>query len=130
MSTLKDKLTGPTYWRSLNELADTQEFQEAVAREFPAGATELLGDTTRRGFLRIMGASLALAGIGTATSCRWPREKILPYSYRPEGVIDGQPNFYATCMELGGVATGLVVTAYDGRPTKIEGNPEHPGSLG
>jgi molybdopterin-containing oxidoreductase family iron-sulfur binding subunit len=130
MSTLKDKLTGPAYWRSLDELADTPEFNEFMAREFPAGATEMLGETTRRGFLRIMGASLALAGVGMASGCRWPKEKIMPYSYRPEGVIDGQPNFYATSMELGGVSTGLVVTAYDGRPTKVEGNPEHPGSLG
>src|SRR6476661_983845 len=102
MSILKDNLTGPQYWRSLNELADAPEFQEFVAREFPS-------DTTRRGFLRVMGASLALAGIGV-TSCRWPREKILPYSYRPEGFIDGQPNYYATALEVAGVATGLLVT--------------------
>jgi molybdopterin-containing oxidoreductase family iron-sulfur binding subunit len=117
------------YWRSLDELSDTPEFRDFLFREFPAGATELLSETTRRGFLRVMGASLALAGIGV-TSCRWPTEKILPYSYRPEGLIDGQPNFYATAMELGGVASGLLVTSYDGRPIKIEGNPSHPGSLG
>nr|MDQ3023665.1 TAT-variant-translocated molybdopterin oxidoreductase [bacterium] len=129
MSIQSDTTTGPKYWRSLEELSDTPEFREFLHQEFPAGATELLSETTRRGFLRLMGASLALAGIGMS-SCRWPTEKILPYSYRPEGFIDGQPNYYATAMEVGGVATGLLVTSYDGRPIKIEGNPSHPGSLG
>ncbi len=79
---------------------------------------------TRRGFLKVMGASLALAGL---TACRWPAEEIVPFAHRPEGYVPGVPVQYATAMELGGVATGLLVTSYDGRPIKIEGNPLAPG---
>jgi Fe-S-cluster-containing dehydrogenase component/anaerobic selenocysteine-containing dehydrogenase len=82
---------------------------------------------SRRQFLKVMGASLALAGM---TGCRWPKEKIVPYANRPEGRTPGVPERYATAMEIGGVATGLLVTSYDGRPIKIEGNPQHPFSLG
>ncbi|RJP21899.1 MAG: 4Fe-4S dicluster domain-containing protein [Candidatus Omnitrophota bacterium] len=116
-----------TYWRSLNELAETPEFRSFVEREFPEQASELTNATTRRQFLKFMGASLALAGF---TSCRWPKEKIVPYANRPEGRVPGVPERYATAMELGGVAHGLLATSYDGRPVKIEGNPSHPFSLG
>ncbi len=118
---------GDRYWRSLEELADTAEFRAWVAREFPDGASEMLGGATRRHFLKIMGASFAMAGLA---GCRWPEEKIVPYARRPEGRNPGQPVQYATAMELAGAATGLLVTSYDGRPIKVEGNPLHPHSLG
>src|SRR5436190_23830996 len=83
-------LKGKEYWRSLDELADTPEFREFVAHEFPAGATEMLNSADRREFLKIMGASLAFAGMGAAGSgCRrWPEEKIAPYAHRPPGHND------------------------------------------
>ncbi len=114
-------------WRSLDELAGDPGFRNFVENEFPAYADEMLEPATRRGFLKFMGASLALAGL---TACRWPREEVLPFSHRPEGYTPGVPQHYATAMELGGVATGLLVAAFDGRPIKIEGNPLHPSSLG
>ena len=122
--------TGKTYWRSLEDFADTPEFREFMFREFPAGASEMLDSTQRREFLKIMGASLALAGMGISGCRRWPEEKIAPYASRPAGRLPGIPNSYATSMELGGVASGLLVTSYDGRPIKIEGNPEHPINRG
>jgi molybdopterin-containing oxidoreductase family iron-sulfur binding subunit len=118
---------GKTYWRSLDELADTQAFRRFVESEFPALSEKMLSPTSRRSFLRIMGASMALAGM---TGCRWPKEEILPHSQRPDGYSPGTPLQYATAMELGGCATGLLVTSYDGRPVKIEGNPLHPQSRG
>ena len=122
--------TGKTYWRSLEDFADTPEFREFMFREFPAGASEMLDSSQRREFLKIMGASLALAGMGISGCRRWPEEKIAPYASRPAGRLPGIPNSYATSMELGGVASGLLVTSYDGRPIKIEGNPEHPMNRG
>jgi molybdopterin-containing oxidoreductase family iron-sulfur binding subunit len=121
---------GKAWWRSLEELADTPEFREALQREFPAGAVEMLDSSARRRFLKIMGASLALAGIGLPGCRRWPREKIAPFAHRPAGRVPGAPEHFATSMELGGVAAGLLVTTFDGRPVKIEGNPQHPVSRG
>jgi MoCo/4Fe-4S cofactor protein with predicted Tat translocation signal len=119
---------GPEYWRSLDELADTPEFQEFLHREFPDGATEWADPVGRREFLKLMGASLALAGLTSCTS--QPSDKIVPYSRAPEDVIPGKPLFFATALTLGGCVTGVVVESHEGRPTKIEGNPLHPGSLG
>ena len=130
MSSLNDKPTGRQYWRSLDELADTEEFRDWLYREFPAGATEMVDSTERRQFLRIMGASFALAGLGLGGCRRWPKEMIVPFARRPEGRAPGLPTYYATSMEHGGVASGLLVTSFDGRPTKIEGNPEHPVNRG
>jgi molybdopterin-containing oxidoreductase family iron-sulfur binding subunit len=118
---------GKAYWRSLDELAETPEFNDLVAREFPGLAEEIADPATRRDFLKILGASLGLVGL---TSCRWPKELILPFASQPEGHVPGVPQQYATAFELGGAAAGLLVTSFDGRPTKIEGNPLHPGSLG
>jgi len=120
-------LRGRRYWRSLEELANTPEFRQWLEREFPAGASELLQSRSRRTLLKLMAASLGLAGL---TGCRQPVEKILPLSRVPEGYVPGEPLHYATAFELGGVAAGLVVTAYDGRPVKVEGNPRHPASAG
>ncbi|MCA1584752.1 MAG: TAT-variant-translocated molybdopterin oxidoreductase [Acidobacteria bacterium] len=119
---------GKAYWRSLDELAETSEFQAYLHREFPASASEWSDPVERRTFLKLMGASLALAG---ATACTvQPTELIVPYVRQPEEEIPGRPLFFATAMSLGGVATGLLVESHEGRPTKIEGNPDHPGSLG
>jgi molybdopterin-containing oxidoreductase family iron-sulfur binding subunit len=119
---------GPEYWRSLEELAGSEEFQRAVHREFPKGASEWLDPVSRRGFLKLMGASMALAGL---TSCvKQPQEPIVPYVRQPEELVLGKPMFYATAMTLGGYAYPQLVTSYEGRPTKIEGNPEHPAVLG
>jgi len=123
-----DKANGPEYWRSLEELAGSPEFQEALHREFPKGASEWVDSVSRRGFLKVMGASMALAGM---TGCvRLPLEPIVPYVRQPEDVIPGRPMFYATAMTLGGYASPLLVESHLGRPTKIEGNDKHPASLG
>jgi molybdopterin-containing oxidoreductase family iron-sulfur binding subunit len=120
--------TGPEYWRSLEELAGSEDFQQALHREFPKGASEWLDSVSRRGFLKVMGASLGLAGM---TGCvRLPLEPIVPYVRQPEDVIPGRPMFYATAMTLGGYASPVLVESHLGRPTKIEGNDQHPASLG
>ena len=128
---MKDEgLTGQAYWRSLDELAGTPEFKEFLHREFPAGASAMVASAGRRQFLKIMGASLALAGLGLAGCRRWPKEEIVPFAKRPEERTPGAMMRYATSLELGGVATGVLATSYDGRPIKIEGNPDHPFSRG
>ena len=118
---------GMAYWRSLDELEQTAEFREAVGREFPNDDWDRLPPATRRQFLKVMGASLALAGL---TACRWPKEEIVPFAHRPEGRTPGVPQRFATSMEIDGVALGMLVTSFDGRPIKAEGNPLHPDSLG
>ena len=120
--------TGPEYWRSLEELAGSDDFQDALHREFPKGASEWLDSVSRRGFLKVMGASLGLAGM---TGCvRLPLEPIVPYVRQPEEMIPGRPTFYATASTLGGYASPLLVESHLGRPTKVEGNDQHPASLG
>ncbi len=119
--------TGPQYWRSLDQLADTPQFRQWVEREFPSSAAEMLDGDSRRHMLKIMAASFGLAGLA---ACRRPVEHILPYAKGVEDLIPGAPYYYATVMQLGGTATGLIVETHDGRPTKIEGNPDHPSSLG
>src|SRR5258708_40115342 len=121
-------LEGRTYWRSLEEVADTPEFREYVGREFPSQASEFTDPAGRREFLKLMGASLALAGVSACT--RQPEEKIIPYVRQPEEVIPGRPLFFATSMPQGGYAMPLLAENHMGRPTKLEGNPEHPASLG
>jgi len=108
----------PKYWRSLSELEGDSEFQEFVQREFRSPTEQTpLSSKGRRRFMQLMGASFALAG------CRWKEEKLLPHSTQPEGFIPGVAVNYATVMDLGGVATGLMVKSFDGRPIKVEGNP-------
>jgi molybdopterin-containing oxidoreductase family iron-sulfur binding subunit len=124
---LKDK-RGREFWRSLEELSGSEEFEELLHREFPSQTAELGTGTDRRTFLKVMGASLAFAGL---TGCVYqPQETIVPYVRQPEEMIPGKALFYATAMPLGGAATGLLVRSNEGRPTKIEGNDLHPGSLG
>jgi molybdopterin-containing oxidoreductase family iron-sulfur binding subunit len=96
--------------------------------EFAAGAGEWSEGLSRREFLRLAGATLALAGFSSCT--KQPPEKIVPYVRQPEIVIPGKPLRFATATQYGGFAQGLLVTGYEGRPTKIEGNPTHPASLG
>ena len=123
-----EETTGPEYWRSLEELAGSEEFQEMLHREFPKGASEWLDGFSRRGFLKTMGASLALAGLTGCT--RMPITEIVPYVRQPENVVPGRPMFYATAFTLGGYASPILVESHLFRPTKIEGNPQHPASLG
>ena len=119
---------GPEYWRSLQELAGSPDFQEMLHREFPQGASEWLDAVSRRGFLKLMGASLALAGMTGCT--KQPLEPIVPYVKQPEEVVPGRPLFFATAFTLGGYANPILVESHLYRPTKIEGNDRHPASLG
>ena len=126
---LEGNLTGKRYWRSLGQLADTQEFRDWVTKIFPANANEMMDGNSRRTVLKLMAASFGLAGL---TACRRPVEHILPNS---KGVVadeyaPGEAHFYSTVMSIGGHVTGLLVETHDGRPTKIEGNPDHIHSLG
>ncbi|MDG2030739.1 MAG: TAT-variant-translocated molybdopterin oxidoreductase [Phycisphaerales bacterium] len=128
-ATIPPHLKGRELWRSLEQLAETDEYRSFAEREFQKGASELEGED-RRQFLRVMGASLALAGLGTAACRRLPETKIAPYAQRPDDRIPGVPVEYATNFELGGVATGVLAKSFDGRPINIEGNARHPGSEG
>jgi len=119
---------GPEYWRSLEELAGSANFQEMLHREFPKGASEWLDEVSRRGFLKLMGASLALAGMTACT--KQPLEPIVPYVRQPEEVVPGRPLFFATAFTLGGYASPILVESHLYRPTKVEGNDKHPASLG
>jgi MoCo/4Fe-4S cofactor protein with predicted Tat translocation signal len=118
----------PKYWRSLDELASTDDFRAFVEDEFPNRTPDWNDAASRRRFLRVMGASIALAGASACT--KQPKEVIVPYVRQPEDVIPGKPLFYATAMSVAGIATGVLAESHLGRPTKIEGNPEHPASLG
>ena len=115
-------------WRTLDELADDPSFRERHYNEFPSEVEAITDPATRRTFMKLMGASMALAGLTACT--RQPEEKIVPYVRQPEELIPGKPLFFATTMSVGGAATGLLVESHEGRPTKIEGNPMHPASLG
>ena len=117
---------GKKYWRSLEELADTPQFQEFVAREFPQQAEQWNDPIERRTFIKLMGASLALAGL---SGCVFqPPEKIVPNVNQPEEHVPGKSLFYATAAPLFGAAVPVLVRSNEGRPTKIEGNPEHPNN--
>src|SRR6266487_1653327 len=125
-----EPLTGKHYWRSLGELSDTPEFRKWLEQEFPAGAAELNGaEWSRRSFLKLMGASMALAGIGL-TSCRKPEMHLVPFTKNVEWTIPGKFLYYATAMPRRTGAIPLIATTVDGRPIKLEGNPLHPASGG
>src|SRR5262245_42455391 len=116
-----------SYWRSLAQIEDHPEFRNALEREFPEGASELPEGITRREMMMLVGASLSLAGL---TACRRPVEEIVPYVTAPEEFVPGIPRYYATTMPFRRSAYGLIVESHEGRPTKIEGNPSHPSTLG
>jgi molybdopterin-containing oxidoreductase family iron-sulfur binding subunit len=129
---LKSK-TGKQYWRTLEELADNPQFEQLLHREFPRQASEWDDSVDRRDFLKLMAASLALAGLsgcGDNSEQRNAEHHIVPYVKQPEGLVLGKPLFFATAMPFVGDAIGLLVESHEGRPTKIEGNPDHPASLG
>jgi molybdopterin-containing oxidoreductase family iron-sulfur binding subunit len=131
LESLRAKLAegnGRRFWQSLEELSETKEYREFLENEFPANAESHADGINRREMLKLAAASAALAGLSACT--KLPTEKIVPYVKPPEEIIPGKPLFYATSMPLAGVATGLLVESHMGRPTKVEGNPEHPGSLG
>src|SRR5437868_6443930 len=125
-----EELTGKQYWRSLSELSDTPEFRGWLEREFPAGAAQIEGDEwSRRGFLKLMGASMALAGFGLG-GCRRPEAHLVPFTKSAEWTIPGKALFYATAMPRRTGGLPLIATTVDGRPIKLEGNPLHPASNG
>jgi molybdopterin-containing oxidoreductase family iron-sulfur binding subunit len=131
LAKVREKLkttSGKQYWRTLEELAEDPHFEDLLHREFPRAASEWDDSVDRRDFLKLMAASLALAGI---SGCRKPIDyHIVPYVRQPDGLVLGKPQYYATVMPFGADALGLLVESHEGRPTKIEGNPDHPGSLG
>jgi MoCo/4Fe-4S cofactor protein with predicted Tat translocation signal len=125
-----ESATGKRYWRSVGELSETPEFQNWLEREFPSGSGEMSEDEwSRRGFLKLMGASMALAGFGL-NGCRRPEAHLVPFAKSAEWTIPGKPLYYATAMPRRTGAIPLVATTVDGRPIKLEGNPLHPASGG
>jgi len=120
--------SGKEYWRSLEELADSPEFDEYVRREYPSQMEVLIDPVSRRSFLKLMGASLGVAGLAACTV--QPKEEVIPYIKQPEEIVPGRALYFATAMPRSGGAMGLLVRSNEGRPTKIEGNPDHPASLG
>ncbi len=132
LAAVREKLNqakGKRYWRSLEELAETEEFKELLHREFPRHASEWTDGVSRRNFLQLMGASLALAGVSACT--KQPVEHIVPYVRQPEEIIPGKPLYFATSMPLGGITRPVLVKSDMGRPIKVDGNPDHPaGSVG
>ncbi len=117
-----------TLWRSLEERADTPEFRELLHREFPRHAAVWDSSVDRRRFLTVAGASLGMAGLTACT--KQPPEKIVPYVRQPEEIVPGKPLFFATAATFLGHAVGVLAESHMGRPTKIEGHPDHPASLG
>ncbi len=123
--------TGRGYWRSLDELVQSSEFRERMEREFPREAAELRDPVSRRAFLKLMGASMALSSlVGCQFAIKQPQEKIVPYVRQPEQIIPGRSLYFATSMAVQGYGIGLLAESHEGRPTKVEGNPDHPASLG
>src|SRR6201982_587087 len=121
---------GTKYWRSIGELKDTPEFRQCLEREFPQGIAELEGNEwSRRDFVKLMGASMALAGVGL-TSCRRPELHLVPFTKTVEWTIPGKFLYYSTAMPRRNGAIPLLVTTVDGRPIKLDGNPLHPMSNG
>jgi MoCo/4Fe-4S cofactor protein with predicted Tat translocation signal len=119
---------GKRYWRSVDELANTSEFQAAVEREFPSAAQEWVDPVSRRGFMKLMGASMALAGL--AGCAKQPDEPIYPYVKAPEDLILGKPNYFATAFPFATGSLPTLVKADSFRPIKVDGNPEHPYNAG
>ena len=123
-----ERQSPPRFWRSIDQLAAAPGFRQQVAREHPRFAAEWTADLDRRRFLQLSSASLALAGLAGCT--RQPFEEIVPYVRQPEQVVPGKPLYFATSLALGGYAVPVLAESHQGRPTKLDGNPEHPASLG
>jgi len=119
-----------TYWRSLAQLEDNPESRAFLEREFPEGASEPAEGITRREMITLLGASMSIAGLAGCDIVRRPVENIVPYVNAPEDLVPGIPRYYATTMPFGRSNYGLIVESHEGRPTKIEGNPAHPSTLG
>src|SRR3984885_14622262 len=119
---------GREYWRSMEELADSPEFDAYVRKEYPSQMEVLIDPVSRRSFLKLMGASLGLAGLAACTV--QPKEEVIPYIKQPEEMVPGKALYFATAMPRSGGGVGLLVRSNEGRPTKVEGNPDHPASLG
>ncbi len=133
LTAIQDRLgnsQGPRYWRSLEEMAGSEAFQELMRGEFPQQADVWPDSLSRRKFLTLMGASLALAGLNGCSVQPAPSVDLVPYARPPEEVVPGRPLFFATTMTHAGAGVGLLVESHEGRPTKIEGNPDHPASRG
>ncbi|HEX2931915.1 MAG TPA: TAT-variant-translocated molybdopterin oxidoreductase [Candidatus Binatia bacterium] len=130
LSVSPDHVRGRDYWRSLEELADSEEFRELLRSKSTHTSVLDANAIDRREFLRLMGASLALAGLTACGQPTPPDEKIVPFVKQPENLIPGKPRFFATAFTHHGAATGVLVESHEGRPTKVEGNPLHPASLG
>jgi len=129
MSSVTKKPAKSGYWRSVAELEGNPEFEKFLEHEFAEPVSDLPPSSDeRRRFMQLMGASFAFAGL--ATGCRWEEDHLLPETRRPEGLVPGEPRYFATSMDVGGFGTGLLAKSYDGRPVKIEGNPNHPDSRG
>lgn len=122
-----DKNRGKEYWRSLEELSDNPKYRKFLKEQYERSKSEADSSLSRRNFITLMGASIAFA---TMAGCRRPVEKIIPYVSQPEEIIPGVANYYATTMPFGNSAYGLIVECHEGRPTKIEGNPDHPSTIG
>ncbi|MCY1081584.1 TAT-variant-translocated molybdopterin oxidoreductase [Archangium lansingense] len=120
---------GKTYWRSLEERLGQAEYLEETRPEFPTGADLPPTGVARREFMQLLGASMALAG-ATACSTRPVDERMVPYTRTPPEMVPGNPLHYASGMTFGGHTSGILVTAREGRPVKVEGNPQHPVNLG
>ena len=122
---------GPKYWRSLDQVADSPEFRQWLEREFPQGASEFTDGQSRRHFVKIMSASFLLAGVGLGTTgCRRPLEKLEPFGKQPDDYVFGVSQFFATAMPTRTGAIPLIAKSYEGRPVKVEGNPNHPDTNG
>ncbi len=118
------------YWRSLEEYSADPKVSELLKQEFSGYDPDEVLSVSRRRFVQLMAASMSLAGLTLSGCRRWPEEKLVPFASRPEGRTPGVPTHYASMIERGGVAKGVLVSSFDGRPIKVEGNPLHPGSLG
>ena len=121
------KASGPKYWRSLDQVADTPEFRQWVEREFPSAHLEAMDGKSRRHILKLMAASFGMAGL---VACSRPELRFAPQVRGQMDYVPGSPYNYTTAMTLNGQSTGLVIETYDGRPHKVEGNPDHPVSQG
>jgi MoCo/4Fe-4S cofactor protein with predicted Tat translocation signal len=124
-----DAAGGRGYWRSLEHLAESPQVLEQLQQEFAGYDPQAVLAMSRRGCLKLMAASLALAGLTLSGCRRWPERRIHPHGEQPEGTMPGVSQYYATQTELAGVANGILARSFDGRPIKIEGNALHPGSL-